>query len=249
MRLTLPIFVLVFVVSCTTTQYATLNLAYNPSMETTHPQQEEVRIALLKPVYTTAVQRAIQQLSLSPFGSLMEQAMPPDYRLKSKYNKEYVLRLQNAMLADLERIIADKGLKVYKSYTSLDEIPYSDKKNIDLVMLPEFDIAPIITNKRSVIPVVGVKRDEGVIQLAGRVKLTFLEPMSKEKIVIKNIDVTSLGINNSVTYKSSKDADNQLITLLNETYPALMEKIDTLIDAQEIANSLKDIRHLKEKYR
>ena len=245
LKLILLILSISFICSCATTQYSTLNLLYEPASTT--PSEVDVKIAVVKAKYT-AVQEVSQQLVQSPFASLMERAMPPDYQIKSQYNNEYVLRLQNSILTDLKKIISGKGLRVYRSYDSVDEISYSDKKNMDLILEPEFDLGPVVRNARTTRPFLGTS-DKGTIQLTGKIKLVFFEPLSKENILIKTIDISSTGLDSSVSYESGQDAENQLIVLLNNMYPQLMEKIEKVIDTEEIKALLSDIKHLKDKHK
>ncbi|MBI3753039.1 MAG: hypothetical protein HY266_03205 [Deltaproteobacteria bacterium] len=229
--------------SCAAPQQHMLSLSFNSS--SANSSKTEIKVALVRAKYS-GVAALQQQMAQSPFGSLIEGNMPADYQIKSKYNKDYVLTLQNSISTDLEKVISAKGMKVHRSFDSMDEISYSDKKNMDLIVQPEFDFGPIVTNKRSCHPVVGCS-DSGTILFAGKLKLNFIEPLSKEIIITKTLDITSLGYNNSVRYESAEGADNQLIDLLNNIYPRLLAKVEIAIDTEEVKQSLRDIQHLKEK--
>jgi hypothetical protein len=233
----------ILVYSCATTKPNFLNLTYEP---TTALQKElEIKVALVKPIYTfkSKMQEAI---TTSPFGALMEKAMPADYKIKAKYNNDYVQRLRNAMLSDIEKILRAKGLKIVGNYENFDEITFSEKKNIDYVIMPEFDFGPVVRNQRQCLPVVGCQ-DKGTIQVIGNLKLVFYEPLSKEKVIIKRVDLSSLGYSSVVEYSGYEDADGKLIDLLNNIYPKLMNTIEKLIDVEEMENQMSNIRRLKEK--
>lgn len=230
--------------ACASTNYSTLNLNYNPQQQKL--EKKAIKIALVKAKYS-ANQKMSQQLSQSPLSNMMlQRMMPPDYKIKAKYNNTYVINLQNAMQTSIENIFLLKGIEVIKTFDSIDEISYSDKKNIDLLVEPEFDFGPVVRNERTNIPLIGPK-DKGMIQLTGKIKLIFSEPMSGEIILLKNIDISSIGFNSSVEYSDAKDADNQLIELLNNMYPKLMGKIEKVIDPETLVRSLSDIKRLKEK--
>jgi len=224
-------------------QTATLNLSYTPKSYA--KEKTNIKVAIVKPIVTYK-EKFSESISTSPFGALLAQNMPADYRLKSKYYADYVQRLRNAMLTDLERIAESKGLKVVGGFDNIDEITYSDKKNIDYVIVPEFDFGPVIRNKRECLPVIGCQ-DKGTIQFVGNVKLVFYEPMSMEKIIIKRVDLSSIGYNNAVEYSGYEDADNKLMTLLNNIYGKIMARMEKILDVDELKHNLENVKVLKGK--
>ncbi len=234
--------VLAVISGCATHQMNMLNLSYTPD---SHKPKTDIKVAVVKPKYTAA-HKVEQQFSNSLFGSMMESKMPPDFALKTKYNRDYSVRIEDAMKTDMEKILSAKGFSVSKSYDNTDEITYAEKKNISLIVEPEFDMSPIIRNEHSCLPVIGCS-DKGSVSLTGSVKFVALEPMSKEKIVIKTVDLSSLGMATAVDYVGTNNADDTLVNMLNSTYPLLLAKIDKIIDADEINQSLSDIQKLKQK--
>jgi len=228
--------------ACTSANYNMLNLNYKPQQQKL--EKKAIKIALVKARYSVNQQMS-QQLSQSLFSNMMPQRMmPTDYKVKEKYNNTYVFNLQNAMQISIENILLSKGFEVIKTLDSIDEVLYSDKKNIDLLLEPEFDFGPVVRNERTNIPLIG-PIDKGMIQLTGKIKLIFSEPMSREMILLKSIDISSIGFNSSVEYSNAKDADNQLIELLNNMYPKLMGKIEKIVDPEVLIQSLADIKRLK----
>lgn len=233
---------LVLMYSCASKQQqAFLNLSYTPKEKV--QTKTDIKIAVVKPVYSLT-QKVMQSVTTSPLSSLLEQAMPADYKLKSKYYSDYVQRLRNAMTVDLEEIASAKGLIVVKTFDNFDEITFNEKKSIDYVLMPEFDFGPVVKNKRQCFPVVGCI-DKGTIQMIGSFTLVFYEPMSREKIIIKKIDMSSLGYSSAIEYSGFEDADNKLMELLNEIYAKLMSKVETLIDVEELKQNLKNVKQLK----
>lgn len=229
-------------VSGCTTSYNALNLNYTSTQSL---KKQEIKVALIKPVYSGS-QQISQALSSNPYMGMMEDMMPPDFKLSRKYNTTYSVNLRNAMQTSIESILMGKGFNVAKTFDSQDEVSYSYKKNLDLLIEPVFDFGPVVRNKRMNIPVVGAI-DKGTIQMTGKIKIVFIEPMSRETILIKNIDISSIGIASSVEYKDGGEAENSLIDMLNQLYPPLMEKINSVIHVDEVMNSLEDIKRLKEK--
>jgi hypothetical protein len=236
------LFVFMVLITGCATNYTPLDLNYTA---TENLEKKDVKVALIKPVYS-AGQQASQAVSSSPYAGLMARMLPPDFKLKAKYNTDYVINLRNAMQTSMESILLSKGFNVAKTFDSVDEVSYSYKKDIDLLIEPEFDFGPVIRNKRTNIPVVGPV-DKGTIQMTGKIKIVFTEPMSRETILIKNIDISSLGFANSIEYSDGKEAENSLVIMLNQMYPELMDKIEGVIHADEVMNSLEDVKRLKEK--
>jgi|GEM_PF-2834199 len=217
-------------------------------------QTKSVKVALVKPQFAGTQAKAPMPAVGGIFGNIMNAQMEkyatPEFAIGEKYNKDYAQRVQNSMLSDLEKVLKVRGLNLSQAYDSFDEIPYSDKQKVDMIVVPSFDFGPQVTNKRTstYIPYYGTKyNDEGTVQLVGKLKVEFIEPMSKEKIIIKTIDVTSLSATYSAQYASKDEALNVFTDMLNSLYPLLMAKVEKITDADEIQLSLKDIKRLKEK--
>ncbi len=148
------------------------------------------------------------------------------------------------MLTDMEKILESKGLKVVGGFDNFDEITYAQKKQIHYVVVPEFDFGPIIKNRRECLPVIGC-RDKGTIQFIGGIKLVFYEPVSMEKIIIKRIDLSSLGYNSAIEYSGYEDADKKLMALLNKIYSQIMERVEKVIDVDELEHNMESVKSLK----
>ncbi|MCP3922835.1 MAG: hypothetical protein GY714_09645 [Desulfobacterales bacterium] len=232
-----------FIFGCSQKNYTMLNLEYSP--ETAKVSKGKIKIALCKPGYSKTTV-ANNRMSNSFLGAMMIKQMPPDYRLKKKYSSDYVQTIQNSLVADTQKLLQSKGLKIYKTFNSYDEITYSEKKKVDLILEQVIDINPVIRNNRTNIPIIGPK-DKGTIQLTGKIKIILSEPVSKERIMIKTIDISSIGLQSSVSYDSADDAENKLVELLNNMYPALMKKYEIVLDVEEINIAKKDIMRLKAK--
>ena len=225
-----------------------LNLSYQPAQRPY--KKHKIKIAVVKPAYTgSKIQQNIQQMfMLSAYGDSGE--APINISLYNKYINIYSLKLANAMIADLDKIVASKGMIPYKTFDIYDEVTYRDKKNVDLILAPEFDFGPIIKNHHTWIPMIWplnhIYWDHGSIIMAGKIRLVFYEPMSKEKIVLKDVDISSLGLDTTIPYSSKSDAEDKIINFLNKMYPQLMGRVAKVIDPDEIAESMSDIEHLKQ---
>lgn len=254
--------VILLTISCAApVQKSLLNLNY--STNETQAQTTDVKLALVKPKYSKnqSVARqaqAVQQTNAfaAIMNKRMEEMAPVDYRINQKFNGEIAVSLENSMFSDVEKMIKTKGFRVISSAISEDEITYSQKQNIDLIIVPEFDIAPNVSTtkptKCTTMPVVGqtCTEAEGTITMSGKLYLNFIEPMSKEKILIKTVDVSSLsgsGIIKQQSYIGYHEAEEALINMINAGYPELMERVSRVIDPEEIQNTMSDVARLKEK--
>lgn len=232
-----------------------LNLSYNiPSNSVT---QNDVKIALVKPKYNNiASSKQMPSISQSsPFGALlskqMDKMLPVSYKINQKFNDDYAVSLENSMSSDIEGIVKSNGFHVVANAVSEDDITYAQKKSIDLIIEPVFDMAPVVkvTKEQSCNPYFCTD-EEGIISLGGKIYLNFVEPMSKEKMLIKTVDISSLsgsGILQQVSYAGYSNAENAVVDLINGIYPVLMSKISNVIDKDEIMTTISDVKHLKQK--
>ena len=226
-----------------------MNLAYQP-VQKLH-KAYNIKVAIVRPVYTGL--QGAQGMDFSSIISNMMRNMnfTPDVSVPLEYRNKYSIFMANSMTTDLDKIISSKGMIPYKTFNSYDEVSYRDKKNVDLILQPEFDFGPMLTNHHTWVfplfwPVKRLYWDHGTMLLGGKLRLVFSEPMSKEKILIKDIDISSLGLDTTMSYCSKTDAENKLVNFINKIYPLLMTKVERVIDPDEIAASMSDIHHLKQ---
>lgn len=225
-----------------------LNLNYSPKSS---GAKSEVKVALVKPSFNSkgfASASGQQGAFAAIMNAQLEKATPPDASIAKKYNDDYSFRIKNSMLGDIERVLQAKGFVVTKTFDTFDEITYADKKGVDLLVNPVFDFGPSVANKRdtTTIPYMGTSySDVGSIKLIGKLKIEMIEPASNERIVIKSLDVGAFGV--EAQYKSKEEAENTVIDLINQMYPKMMDKLEAVIDVDEVNHSLADINKLKAK--
>lgn len=253
--------VALLVISCAApVQKSTLSLNY--ASHEVQSKTNEVKLALIKPKYSkNQLNKQMVAINQStPFGAIMNKRMeeitPVDYRINQKFTTDMSVTLENSMYSDIETIIKSKGFRVISSSINEDEITYSQKQNIDLIIVPEFDISPSVLTSKPLkctpMPVVGqsCSEEEGTLSLSGKIYLNFIEPMSREKILIKSVDISSLsgsGIIRTTSYIGYHEAEEALVTMLNASYPELMTRVARVIDTDEIQSTMSDVTRLKEK--
>ena len=238
--LLLPVILLLF--GCAPKQpNAILQLQYHGTNASSAPRK--AKIAILEASFTA--NDPYSKLMRSPLiqmAAMHGSGTPLEVSLTSTYFTNYAGRLSKTLTSDLETILVEKGFSVYGKYDSYDAIPYAAKKDIDLLIVPTFDFAPVVRNNVVNTPFIGLV-DKGDIQLVGRVELYVSEPLSRERLVTKKIDVAT-SISN---YSNTAEAHNALINLLNTTYPTILSKAAMLLDGEEVDGLIKHSHEIKSK--
>jgi hypothetical protein len=157
--------------------------------------------------------------------------------------RKYVGQLLDSAQKDIEKILVAKGFPTAGTYTTLDEMTYSEKQRAVLVMRPTFDVN------------VDVVRQQGFgggqsATISGTVSLELMEPVTREKIWLKRltldpltqvlppqpVDLSQLLVKpQQQQANSTQIQDNALVGLLNTFYATAMQKIWDHLDPQEIA--------------
>ena len=206
-------------------------------------QPRAVKVAILDTTFAANNPYAkLANLPIMQLASASRAKLPLEVRVSNEYFNKYAPHLARSLASDIETILVDKGFKVYGRYANFDAIPYADKKNIELLVIPSFDFAPNIQNSSTTLPILGTI-NKGTLQLIGRVELTVCEPLSREKLVTKKIDVAS----SSASYDGDTGVHNALVDLLNATYPDILSKAAMLLDAEEMEEFTKHANEIKSK--
>lgn len=94
--------------------------------------------------------------------------------------------------------------------------------------------------------------EQGEVLLGGQLKLTMIEPLTGEKMIVKSVDANSISNRRGITtssYKSSNDAINGLINIFNTDYPIILDLLSTMIDNNELSVAVKDSKKIKNQKR
>jgi len=179
-------------------------------------------------------------------------------------------KLKSAFEQDLLAILRAKKVEVTDAYEDYDEIPFAAKKRLHYLIKPSvtFSIQDVITSSERKS---GGIIDHGYYQGTMRVRLTFLEPMTKEVVFTKKVQMRLKskpyvhayleenagggGIFSLVTkvqQASFKVQDDRLArrnALINALYAQTMAKLDALLDPEELRSNLAAVQELKERKR
>ncbi len=187
---------LLFIYACggvQVTKFSPLHQTPNYKIEAGKLTQElGVRVAILKPqgeIRTTKIQSVP---SVGVISLLLRPKTEPEEEFKLKFRDEF----NNALLKSIEAILLQKGYNVVAAYESWDALTYEDKKRIDMLIIPEFNlkesgvINPISEEVKAIGGFAvgkGKAGYSGDVQLKGDLIVTILEPMTREKMWIKQL--------------------------------------------------------------
>ncbi len=152
-------------------------------------------------------------------------------------------RMAAAMQTDIEKIIIARGYTTAGTFSSIDEMTYSQKERAAFVLRPIINLDLIVQGVQGT--------------MSGNITLELMEPMSKEKIWIKRLNLEPImgPISYELVHIQTRSApqlvqmisENSVKMLLNDFYMPSMEKIWNHFDPREINNLKPDSDKLKGK--
>jgi hypothetical protein len=158
--------------------------------------------------------------------------------------------LGKAIKDDLSKLLLSKGFGVRGPFDSYDLIPYSDKKAIDLYLIPTFELS--LTFKDKTTPGHSI----GDIEVNGKMTLELREIVTRELMWTKSIPLTKFEFPYNVVVPDSARGQlydikpfimNDLAKGVEKQYPNLMATIFKLIDPEEMRIIKKQCQELKSK--
>lgn len=156
--------------------------------------------------------------------------------------KAVIEQMLNATQADIERIIIARGFTTAGAYPTIDEMTYGQKQQASLILRPLFTVNLTVAT----VPFSG-----STATISGYAVLELLEPMSREKVWVKRLDLVPITkpvrmeIGQSGGQMISVISTSSLTDLLNAFYTPTMEKMWNQLDAREIQALKRDADKLK----
>lgn len=138
----------------------------------------------------------------------------------------------NNLLTSIESIMLNKGYNVVGAFENWDTMTYDEKKNVDFLVIPEFnlnDLGKVSISSSQPLTVslatlqAGKSTCSGSVNLKGELGFTILEPLSREKIYVKKLDLGSIepiDVNVEVQYGNSVLAETAYNELTNKCIEA-----------------------------
>lgn len=247
-----------------------LNLQYNS------PEQQGVRsdktIALVSPEVLKPqnnAQAQSQGAGNNPFfAAMLQQQMMNSGEIKvdfiSIYDQNYASQVKTAIGNGIQEMLTKKGFRLMGPYGTFDDMAYGDKKKAYLALVPvlNLQISNKITKDEST-SLTHIHTLEGVVSIGGELLINLIEPMTKERIMSKRINLSDFNISKNYVRQAkigssglifdaiasgnelTDNSDKALTEAINEFYTQAMAKIDKMISTEEIVNYAKSIEELK----
>jgi len=158
--------------------------------------------------------------------------------------------LDKAINDDLSELLIVKGFSVRGPFDSYDLIPYSDKKAIDLYLLPTMELFIMFKSEKT------SEHCTGNIEINGKINLELREIITRELMWTKSIPFTNFEFPYSIHiphYVKEQSYDLKPFIMddvakgIEKQYPNLMATISKLIDPEEMGIIKKQCQELKSK--
>lgn len=213
-----------------------------------------------------------QQTAQNPMQAMMPAAMANSMSSSTSFDfnrmfaSEYRSSVMNAMQTDFIAILQNKGYNILGPYSSFDDMPYSDKKKAYVAIVSEVSInlqkKPTVSDTSR-----GRYNEEGLMQVGGEMRVFITEPLTKERVMTKRINLSDFNIQKPYVYQKemqssgttdgllnaalgsgeiTDNTDKVLADAINEFYAQSMQKTEGYLSIEEINSYEEDINKLKE---
>lgn len=177
--------------------------------------------------------------------------------------------VKRAVRNGIQTIITKRGFTYSGPYESFDEITYRDKKSSYLAIIPEFNLQVRKLNT-SQDHSSSYNEEKGELSIDGEFTIKLIEPMTKQVIMQKRVDLTKLDIREAYIIQEENNTGNSGLIrsaikqstkpdVLVNNYPkayaqamtrfyqGAMKKIDSYISREEMLHYESDVNELKGK--
>jgi len=180
------------------------------------------------------------------------------------YAQSYSNQVRNAIGNGIQDLLSKKGFNLAGPFGTFDDMSYGDKKKAYIALVPVLNLQIVDkVTKRGSTGLTHIHTIEGVVSIGGEVLINLIEPMTKERIMSKRINLSDFDI--SRTYiKQAKigssgmmfdalassseltdNSDKMLTEVINEFYTKAMSKIDKMVSVEEIESFTNSVQELK----
>ncbi|MBW4057182.1 MAG: hypothetical protein HIU83_17700 [Proteobacteria bacterium] len=253
-----------------TREVGQLNLQYNS------PEQQGAKndklIALVSPEVLKSQnngQAHSQRNANNPFlSAMLQQQMAESGGINTNfygvYEQNYSPQVRTAIGNGIQEMLTKKGFNLAGPYGTFDDMAYGDKKKSYLALVPVLNLQIIDkVTKNDSTGLTHIHTIEGVISIGGELLVNLIEPMTKERIMSKRINLSDFNISKAYVKQAkvgssglmfdaiasgselSDNSDKALTEAINEFYSLAMAKIDKMISVEEITSYSKQVDELK----
>lgn len=176
---------------------------------------------------------------------------------KIRLRKPPYTDFKDAVSNDLEEILTAKGVTILGPFSTHDEMVYSDKQNADMLIKVDIELKErknYRTKTFSTYSGNNYYRVYGGVQISGKLNLTIMDPIDKEKFFKKSIELEPKDVqfgeplsrwysNPSLAELMEADPNvyNPIVKALEDYYSGTLEKVWNHIDARELEDIKKQI--------
>ena len=229
------------------------NFTFNPP-GVPPASRSDMTVAIIKP-----------QTEGNMFSRSVLAAANPYVAADTDQTRVYLDEMLEAAKADIEKILAAKGFNTAGPFETIDEMTYSEKERSSLILAPTFDISMDLQGLEAR----QTRRafsQEGTVLVRGNVILALLEPMTREKVWLKRLElepfsapysytfrtrpvtpgeVIAAGLMNRSVPQNQSTQSEAAVTTLNSFYQAAMSKTWEHLDPREIKGLKGETEKLK----
>lgn len=182
--------------------------------------------------------------------------------------QNYRENIKGAFNNTFQELITRKGFNIKGPYSTFDDMAYGEKEGAYLAMIPVLKFNLEKTGAEACENTLCT--DKGYIRVVGELRLDFIEPLTKEKILVKRINLSDLGIQKPYTVQRIKrhqgenaglaniigdittgkkelvdDIEKAFYDAINEFYAKSMDKIWVMTSTKEVLSYQAQIKKLK----
>jgi hypothetical protein len=180
------------------------------------------------------------------------------------YDQSYAAQVKNAMGNGIQELLSRKGFNLAGPFGTFDDMAYGDKKKAYIALVPVLNLQIVNkVTKQDSTRMTHIHTVEGVVSIGGEVLLNLIEPMTKERIMSKRINLSDFNISKNYIKQAkigssgmmfdaiassnelTDNSDKALTEAINEFYTLAMAKIDKMISAEEIESFTASVQELK----
>jgi hypothetical protein len=220
-------------------------------------KRADVTVAVLKPVLSEQGKRAVESLHLadvtwSLHGQGREWAVEPLHLADVQPFDEFAIGFQQ----NLNELLVTKGMNIRGPFKDIAEMTFPDKQGSDLAIQPEMNFILRVTPVHSSPGMTSVTYTYAVA-IGGGLLLNLIEPLSREKMWLVNVEFPTVSKEISVVWKDGQKGrgfvgnafENAIGELLQNFFDQAMPQVSKYLNVDEMLRVKKLSQELREKKR
>jgi neuraminyllactose-binding hemagglutinin len=189
---------------------------------------------------------------------------PEIAKFEGVHGQNYQERVKEAIGTGVQELLTKKGFNLVGPFSNFDDMAYGEKKKAYIALVPVLNLVidQKIT-KQDTTHFTHIRTIEGVVSVGGELVINLIEPLTKERIMSKRINLSDLKISENFirqakvgssgmlfdaiasTNDLTDNSDKALSEAVNKFYTGAMAKIDRMISVEEIESFNASVQELK----